>query len=456
MPKFIPKKLKQQITTFFENELIRRIVKNSGYLFSTTGAAAALSMIQGILVARLLGVAGFGILGTITMFISVVNKFASFRTGELVVKYVGQYSEKQDQLRAAAVFKTALLIEIGASCLAFLLVWLTAPLGARYFAKDPNLTQYFIIYGTIVLANLVFESSTGLLQIYDSFRRIALINLVQSFATLALITLVFILQGDLLGVLIAYIVGKVIGAAGLTISAAQVASSQWGRSWWRSPINILRPQARELAHFAVSTNISASISLITKDSEILWVSLLRSPLETGYYKLALSLANLVQMPVSPMPQATYPEISRQAAKGKWSNMSYILRQGSLIAGGYTLTASVFLALAGSALVQSIYGSEFLPAYPALMILLVGLLLANTFYWRRVALLTLGRPDFPAKLNFALAIIKAAGILLLVPSYGYLASAWLLTGFYVVGSIISVLKVRSILSKKIHLTGKPAV
>jgi O-antigen/teichoic acid export membrane protein len=47
----------------FQNELTRRVVKNSGYLFSATGLSAGLSMLQGILVARLLGVENYGILG---------------------------------------------------------------------------------------------------------------------------------------------------------------------------------------------------------------------------------------------------------------------------------------------------------------------------------------------------------------------------------------------------------
>ena len=67
----------------FGSELIQRVVKNSGYLFSATGVSAVLSMVQSIFVARLLGVTDFGILGTITLFTSVVNKFASFRMSEL-------------------------------------------------------------------------------------------------------------------------------------------------------------------------------------------------------------------------------------------------------------------------------------------------------------------------------------------------------------------------------------
>ncbi|MBN1147706.1 MAG: oligosaccharide flippase family protein [Anaerolineales bacterium] len=432
---------------FFENKLFRRVVKNSGYLFSTTGVSALFSMLQGILAARLLGVEAFGILGAITAFTSFLNKFVSFRMGELVVKYVGHYSETEDTPRAAAVFKLAALAEMIASLVAFGLVWLLAPLGARYLAKDPSATNLFVIYGSIILANFIAESSMGLLQIYDRFRRVALLQLLQSTVTLALIAATYLMQGSLRGILLAYVAGKMAGAIGLTIAALLEASRNWGRDWWQSPLRLLRNQARELAQFAVSTNISASLSLVTKDSEILWVSLFRNPVETGYYKLALALANMVQMPVSPLPQATYPELSRQSARKEWGNVRHLMRQGSLLAGGYTLAASIFLVVFGRPLIHWLYTPEFLPAYPALLILLVGFLAANTFYWRRIALLALNRADFPAKLNLALASIKMAGIILLVPRYGYLASAALLAGFYLVGSLISVWKIHSLIPQQ---------
>jgi O-antigen/teichoic acid export membrane protein len=83
MVKNSTERLKRAFPRLFENELIRRVVLNSGYLFSATGISAALSMLQSILAARLLGVTEFGILGTITVFVTVVNKFASFRMSEL-------------------------------------------------------------------------------------------------------------------------------------------------------------------------------------------------------------------------------------------------------------------------------------------------------------------------------------------------------------------------------------
>lgn len=430
-----------------QSQVIRRLIKNSGYLFSATGISAALSMLQGILTARLLGVANYGLLGSIMLFTSVINKFASFRMAELIIKYIGKHNEERDNQQAAAVFKAASIAEMLASLLAYSLIWLLAPLGAVYLAKDASLANWFRLYGVIVLVNLIAESATGLLQIFDRYRKIALIGVLQSIVSLFFIAIAYLLKGGMQDILLAYIAGKVISAAGLTILAWMEARRQWGAGWWRVSLGVLRPQARELAYFAVSTNISASLNLVNKDSELLWVSFFRTPLETGYYRLALSLANLIQMPVSPLPQATYPELSREVARKNWPNVSIILRQGSRIAGIYTLAASLLLAFGGGFIIRSFYGQEFLPAYPALVILLIGFFAASVFYWNRIALLALGRPDFPTKVNLTLAGFKLIGILLLVPKFGYLANAGLLAGYYILSVGLNAWKTHQILQNK---------
>ena len=234
---------------------------------------------------------------------------------------------------------------------------------------------------------------------------------------------------------------------GITLAAVFLATRQWGYQWWKVPMRLLREKFRELAHFAVNTNISATVSLVTKDSEILWVSFFRTPLEAGYYKLALSLANIVQLPVTPLTQSTYPEISRQADNKNWGNIRYIMRQGSILAGSYTFAATIGLVFLGPLIIRYIYTPEYLPAYPALLILLLGLLVSNTFYWRRAALLSLGHPDFPAKVNLVLAGIKVLLVIILVPRFGYLVSAVLLSGYYIANSIIYVFKIRSLMNKK---------
>jgi len=414
----------------FGNELIQRIVRNSGYLFSATGIAASMSMVQSILAGRLLGPSTFGILGALTAFTSVVNRFASFRMNELVVRYVGHYEEQGDQERAAAVFKIAGGLEIGGSLVAFGLIWVLAPLGARFFAHEPDLADWFRVYGLIVLGNLMYESATGILQIYDRFRVMAIVTAVQSTITLSIIVIAFIAKWDLVAVVVAYMAGKVFGSMAITLFALWQVNKSWGTGWWRVPMSILADQRRSLLTFAFSTNISSTISLVAKDSEVLWVSAFLGTTQAGYYKTALALTNLLQLPVSPLPKATFPELSREIARQNWDNVRYVLRQGSRLAAAYSVPVTLLLILFGQPLISLTYGAEYLPTYPALVLLLIGYTFVNIFYWNRVALLSLARPVFPTIVNLVGMLIKVSLIFLLVPIYGYLAFAALLSGYYI--------------------------
>jgi O-antigen/teichoic acid export membrane protein len=73
---------------------------------------------------------------------------------------------------------------------------------------------------------------------------------------------------------------------------------------------------------------------------VLGVLLFRPPEEAGYYRIALAVINLMQMPLSPLPQATYPEMARAAARKQWASLREILRKSSLLAGAYSLVLTV--------------------------------------------------------------------------------------------------------------------
>lgn len=445
----------QKINSFWnENPILRKLARNFGYLFSSNMISAGLSMVQGIFSARMLGIYDFGILGTITIFVTVINKITSFRMGELVIKYVGKFHENKDQPRAAAVFKAAALTELIASIAAFGLVWLLAPLGARYISKDVSLAPWFVIYGYVILANLIAESSTGLLQLFDRFRRMAGLNVLQSVVTLALIILAWWQKAGLLGVLLAYLCGKVISVVGLTIAALLEATRRWGRDWWKVSTRLLKPHARELVKFAVSTNLSNSLSLISRDSGILWVSYFSSPTQAGYYKLAMALANYIQLPIAPMPQATYPEMARAVARKKWADFRYLIRTGTRLAGGYSVLVALGLIFLGKPLIQYLYTAAFLPTYGGLVIMLVGIVYGNSLYWARSALLSLGLADYATKVNFLVTIVSVAGLVTLLPRFGFIGSALVLSIGSLLGNSLVVLKTRSELRRQESLFPTP--
>jgi O-antigen/teichoic acid export membrane protein len=386
--------------------------------------------------------------------VTVINKITSFRMGELVIKYVGEFNENNDPQRAAAVFKASALAELIASLIAFGLVWLVAPLGALYIAKDASLAPWFVVYGGIILANLITESSTGLLQLFDRFRRMAGLNVLQSVVTLALIILAWWQNTGLLGILVAYLCGKVISAVGLTLAAQVEATRRWGRGWWKVSISLLKPQARQLVKFAVSTNLSSSLSLISRDSGILWVSYFSSPTQAGYYKLAMALANYIQLPIAPMPQATYPEMARAVARRKWADLRYLMRTGTRLAGAYSVLVALGLVLLGKPLIQTLYTAAYLPTYDGLVIMLVGIVYGNSLYWARSALLSLGLAEHATRVNFLVTVVSVIGLVILLPKFGFVGSAIVLSIGSLLGNSLVILKTRAEILKQESLFPTP--
>jgi O-antigen/teichoic acid export membrane protein len=418
------------LARFLANPLLLRVVRNSGYLFSASTIAAALSMGQSALAGRLLGVAGFGLLGTVTVFASVVNGLTSFRMGQLVVSYVSHFAAQREDRKAAAVFKAAGLAEMASSIVAYAIVLLLAPLAARLLApRDPANTALYSTYGLIILANLMAESSTGLLQVFNRFKVLGAVVVGQSALTLLLIAAVTILHGGLFEVLVAYLIGKVVWAVSVTSVALWEARRHWGAEWWRAPLSLLADRKRELTHFALNTNLTTTLNLVTRDSELLWLSAFSTQEQVGYYKVALAIRNILVMPVEPLITTTYRETAREVAGRRWANVRYLLRSGSLLSAAWTVPAALGLALLGGWLISLIWGEAFRPAYTNLVILLVGVMAVNVFFWNRNVLLPLGMPEYPTKVHLVAAVLKVVGIVLLVPAWGANGMAALLSAFY---------------------------
>ena len=105
-----------------------------------------------------------------------------------------------------------------------------------------------------------------------------------------------------------------------------------------------------IVRFAANTNLSATITLLVRDSEVLWISLLMGNTEAGFYKVALAIVNLVTVPVTPLISTTYPEISKVAALRDWPRMRWMLRRMTTLSGGYSLLTGLGLAILGPWLV----------------------------------------------------------------------------------------------------------
>ena len=440
----------QKIKSFLQNNpLISRILRNSSYLFSSNTVSSGLGVVQGILVIRLLGASSFGLLTIVMDFASNVNRLLSFRMSEVTVKYMGEALAQDDKQRAAAFVKGIGITEAATSVLAYLVLLLLAVLGAQVFAKEWSaefVAQLFRLYGLFLLANLVYETSVGVLQAFDHFKKVALANFYQSLALTALIAAAFLLQWDIFGVLIAYLIGKTIAGFLIAGYALHDLNDKLGRAWIRAPLNLV-PDWKPILSFAFSTNLNGTVNLFARDFIRMYLAALLSTSAVGYFTLATRLINLVMTPLEPFIWPTYAEITKTIAQKQWTATRKLLKQVSAIGATWTLLAGGGLALIGWWLIPFMYGSTMLPAYPAFLILLIGYGVANIANWNRPLLLALGKPNYPLFVSAITGAVEIALLFILVPSGGYLVGAAIVSGYFVISIAWTALRGFAILKRE---------
>ncbi len=412
-----------------KDHLLRQVVKNSSYLFSSSTLGIGLNILTSIFSSRALGVASFGVLGAITTFAAVADKLLSFRIGELVVKYSGAALTKGDKNAAAAVFKVSALTEITVSFLSYLLIVLFSPFAATYFAKDASLSPWFMLYGLIVPAGLTYETSSALLQITGKYRFQAIINFIQNLITTIIVAIAFFSPNPFPVVVIGYLAGKTFSGFSYLIFSLVQANKTFGEDWWKVSLNLLPPR-KEFWGFAFSSNFSGTVNLFVRDSDILWVNYFLSPLQGGYYKLAVSLIGFMLIPIDPFIKTSFPEITRTVTERSWAKLRKLLQRLTLISGGATILFGVLFAVIGKYLIALVYGEAFVPAWAPAMILFFGYGFANIFFWNRPLLLALGKPYYPMMVTLLSGSGKILLSFLLISQFGINAQAIIMTSYFI--------------------------
>jgi O-antigen/teichoic acid export membrane protein len=425
------------IKNWGKDVVLKKVIGNSAYLFGSQAVSAVIS----ILAANLLGVASFGELGVVISFVTNINRLLSFRMADFVVRYMGGFLAEGKQDKASAVLKVAALTEMTTSLVAYLVLVLLSSWGANSFAKDPSTRSLFLIYGIAILGNVMAETATGALQVTGHFKSQALLNLFESLLAAGLFLVVFLNQGGIFAVMLVYLAGKMVLGIGPVLLALYWLPKSLGKGWWRTPMRGNLPERKPMIRFALSSNFSSTVTILARDSEVLWVSYFFDTTVAGYFKVALAVINLVVMPITPFISTTFPEITRNVAKKQWSRLKQLLTRVTVISGTWTGAVAAGLLLLGRQLLFSpwtlfgreiyIYKEAYGPAYNVLLVLLIGYGVANIFFWNRSLLLAFGEAEYPLKVSFLAMLGKVGLAFLIVPALGYMAEAALFSGYFVV-------------------------
>ena len=422
-----------------ENPLFRRFLKNSGYMFSSSTISVAMVAVQAILAARLLGADQLGLITLVITINTTVNQLFSFRMGEYVIRFYGKAKAEKDQGQIISVIKTSALIESITSICAFLFIYFLSTWLAKVWIKNFDLIQashLIRFFGFVILANLTTETANGILRITNRFKIQAVLQLLQTVVSFSMITLAFFLNWGFFEVLLAYFAGKLVIGTGPTIMALKAMNEDYGRRWFLTKSNS-RISLKDTLRFAVSTNLSATTKLLASESEPLWLGYFIDESAVGLFKVAMSVVNLLTIPITPLIQTAFPDITHTVVAKKWAQLRKLLKQITLLAAAWTIPAGILMIVTGKWLVW-LYGPDFPSSYLTFVILLFGFAVTNIFFWNRTLMLSFGKANIPLYVLAGGAILKMGLAFIVIPRFGINGEAALLSAYFIVTTLLLVL------------------
>ena len=376
---------------WFNDRHFKSLLKNSGYLAVSKAIAAVAALAALAFAGRSLGVLMFGMLILITSYAKAASGLSKFQSWQLIVRYGGPVlsgGETRDFKQATGfAFALDVVSGLGGMVLAILLL----PLLGGLFGITDRYLLAAMIYCTL-LPTMSAATPVGVLRSLDRFDLISWQGTTYPIARAILAGWAWAVNAPFEAFVAIWYVTDLGGDLYLWFLA-------WRELRRRDLLHGIRPTLRPEGlggawRFAIHVNLASSLSAAWGPIARLVVGGLIGPAGAAIYRVAASLADSAQKPADLLAKVYYPEVVRMDLKTKkpWK----LMLRGTVLATSVGLLTALLLLVVGRDLVDAIFGSEFLPAFPVLLVLIIAPLLAMISFPLTPMLYALDRPGAPVK------------------------------------------------------------
>lgn len=328
------------------DSLKNKAVKGVGWSFVDNMANQGVTFLVGLVLARILTPAEFGILGMITIFIAISNSIVDSGFSNALIR-------KQDAKRID--YNTVFFFNIGVSLLFYLLLYIAAPYIAQFF-KEPQLTAITRVMGLVLIINAL-----GIIQR-------TLLNKRIDFKTQTKISIISSVGSGVIGIAMAM---KGYGAWSLV---GQQLSRQflntlflWVFSSWRPMFEFSKQSFNELFGFGSKLLLSGLIDTTYKNIYYIIIGRVYSASQLGQYTRAEQFNTIFASNLTSIIQrVSYPMLSAIQDDSERLRLAYrkVIKVTMLI----TFVCMLGLAAVAKPMILILIGEKWLPAVKYLQII----------------------------------------------------------------------------------------
>jgi O-antigen/teichoic acid export membrane protein len=387
---------------WFKDKHFKSLLKNSGYLAVSKTVAAVAALATLAYAGRSLGVMMLGMLILIHSYAKAASGISKFQSWQLIVRYGGQVlsAGQTDEFKTSTGF--ALALDAISGLAGMILAILLIPLIGNWFGITDEYLVLTMIYCTL-LPIMGAATPVGVLRALDRFDLLSWQSSAHPIVRAILVWGAWMTEAPFETFVAIWFVTELGGELFLWFLA-------WRELKRRDLLTGIRPTLRPDTlpgawRFAIQVNLTGSLTAAWGPIARLVIGGLVGPAGAAVYRIAASLADAAQRPADFLAKAYYPEVVRMdlATKQPWK----LMLRGTVLATVAGVIAVLLLILGGRWLIDTLFGPDFLPAYPVLMVLIVAPLLGMISFPLPPMLYALDRPDAPLKARLVATILYFA-------------------------------------------------
>lgn len=439
--------LKHTIKAFLNDKDFNRLLRNGSKLFTGSSVVTIIQFLQVVLLTRFLKTDGYGSYVSLVALVMLVNQFFDVRVSEMAVKFGAEFLVKKDLQRLAAVIKLSYLIDLTTGALAFFVMTVGAGWASNNILHDPGLKSLVQLYTLTLFISTVDNTSSAVLRITDHFGWSSIYAISMAGLEFGLMSLFLVKGLGLPGVIIAHVAKDSVSAIinlGLAWKAISPAVDLEG--FKKSSIRLLRNYYPAITKQIFSTNFIAYARMMAAKADVLILAYFRSPMEVGFYKIAMQLSGMVLRVTDPLFVAVLPDLTRLWTQGAVVRFRGLLKKATIIAASILVPAGIAISLLRLPIISILFGTEFAPAGDIVLIAVWGFVIAGVFFWLWPAFLSIGRSEQGVLMSAIIIPVQVAGMYLVAPFAGAIGIAWVYLGIQVLSHSLALVLISSSVRK----------
>ena len=405
-----------------------------------------LSLIYLAIVARSLGVAGFGKFTLVLGAAQAIELLASFQSWQIVVRYgiphltARRDTELNDLLRFCVVLEIAAAL-ISAVVLAAVYIGM-----GRYFGWTDKLVEGAIAFGVVFVISTHW-TPIGILRMRDRFDTATFADAATPIVRCIGAVVMLAIKPGAIGFFGVWAVAEFLTAVAYWTAALRLQPIRWDVRRGLG-LRTLAEANPGILKYALATNANSSLDVGGKQVALLMIGFLLNPAAVGGFRMAQQLAQGVAKFSQTMGRAIFPELmrSRTDGSGEQAFATLLIRTFRLTAGGAVIVVTVVLLL-GKPLIQLIGGEQFLSAYPLLQILGLAAAIDFAAVAFEPALVAMGRAGLALKLRLVSTTVLLGGIVVLIPLWDTKGVALAVLAASVTSTVLLWFALRPLIAKR---------